>query len=157
MEVKYTGVCWKHHLSENFENGTPTHPNGAGAGGTVFTDYDKMIEYLKKDGRHWHIAEILLENEPLIFEFDNDWMATIPFNKLSNTGFKPLILWKSAEKIQFKTLQKKAPFQKIGVFFSSMKTTKLPPQPPCRKGGRAGTVFLCWQALRSSYLQYLLV
>jgi hypothetical protein len=93
MEVKYTGVCWKHHLSENFKNGTPTHPNGVGVGGTVFTNYEKMIEYLKHDGRQWHIAEILLENEPLIFEFDNDWMATIPFNKLSNTGFKPLILW----------------------------------------------------------------
>ena len=90
--VLYTGLCWKHHISEHFENGLcPTSPNGAGKGGTVFTDYSKMIEYLKKDGRRWHIAELELKNEPLIFEFGNNYMATIPFDKISTHGFKPCV------------------------------------------------------------------
>jgi hypothetical protein len=89
--VLYTGLCWKHHISEDFETGKcPTKPNGAGKGGTVFTNYFKMIEYLKKDGRLWHIAELELINEPLVYEFQNDYMATILINKRSKHGFMPL-------------------------------------------------------------------
>lgn len=36
-----------------------------------------MIKYLKKDGRKCHIAELKLKDEPLIFEFGNNYMATI--------------------------------------------------------------------------------
>lgn len=87
----YTGTIWKHHIAEHFENGEiPTHPNGPAKGATVFTSYDNMVKYLKFDGRRWYAAEVTLENEPLIFEFGNDWMATIPFSKLSETGFKLL-------------------------------------------------------------------
>lgn len=90
--VLYAGLAWKHHISEHFENGScPTHPNGAGKGATIFTDYNKMLDYLKQDGRRWHVAELKLENEPLIFEFGNDYMATIQNNCLSEQGFKPCI------------------------------------------------------------------
>lgn len=90
--VLYAGLAWKHHISEHFENGDyPTHPNGAGKGATVFTDYNKMIDYLKKDGRRWHVAELKLQNEPLIFEFGNNYMATIQRDCLSEHGFKPCI------------------------------------------------------------------
>ena len=90
--VLYTGIAWKHHISEHFENGScPTHPNGAGKGATIFTDYNKMLDYLKADGRHWHVAELKLKNEPLIFEFGNDYMATIQNDCLSEQGFKPCI------------------------------------------------------------------
>ena len=90
--VLYAGLAWKHHISEHFENGNcPTHPNGAGKGATIFTDYNKMIDYLKKDGRHWHVAELNLQNEPLIFEFGNNYMATIQRDFLSENGFKPCI------------------------------------------------------------------
>lgn len=88
----YAGLAWKHHIAEHFEDGLcPTHPNGAGAGGTVFIDYKKMIEYLKADGRRWYVAELQLDNDPLLFEFGNDWMATILVDKSSYAGFKPCI------------------------------------------------------------------
>ena len=90
--VLYAGLAWKHHISEDFESGNcPLHPNGAGKGATIFINYEKMIEYLKKDGRRWHVAELLLENEPLIFEFGNNYMATIQRDYLSQRGFMPCI------------------------------------------------------------------
>ena len=89
----YSGLAWKHHIAEHFENGScPTHPNGAGKGGTIFIDYQEMIKYLKEDGRYWYVAELMLENEPLIFEFGNDYMATIQRNCRSEHGFSPCIL-----------------------------------------------------------------
>lgn len=91
----YSGIAWKHHIAEHFVNGIiPTHPNGAGKGGTIFIDYEKMVKYLKEDGRDWYIAELNLENEPLLLEFNNDYMATIQRNCQSELGFKPLILTK---------------------------------------------------------------
>ena len=89
----YTGKAWKHHISKHFDEGSmPTSPNGAGKGGTVFIDYEKMIEYLTEDGRNWHIAELDLKDEPLIFEYGNDWMATVTRNIFSKEGFKPCII-----------------------------------------------------------------
>ena len=88
--VLYTGLAWKHHIADDFENGNiPTKPNGAAKGGTIFVDYKKMLEYLKSDGRRWYVAELKLENEPLIFNFNNKYMATIQRNCLSEDGFKP--------------------------------------------------------------------
>lgn len=90
--ILYTGLAWKHHIAEHFEDGScPTHPNGAGKGATIFIDYLKMINYLKNDGRCWYVAELKLENEPLIFEFGNNYMATIQRNYHSDKGFKPCI------------------------------------------------------------------
>lgn len=91
IDILYSGLAWKHHIAEHFENGLcVTHPNGAGKGATVFTDYQKMIEYLNDDGRKWYVAELKLENELLNFEFGNDYMATIKSNCLSEEGFKPI-------------------------------------------------------------------
>lgn len=93
MEVKYiSGKAWKHHISENFSK-NKSLKNGAGKGGTIFLNYEKMIEYLKKDGRDWHIAELELNNDPVKLEFNNDWMATILINKKSITGFMALKLF----------------------------------------------------------------
>lgn len=92
MKKLYTGIAWKHHISEHFENSKcETIPNGAGKGGTIFIDYEKMINYLKEDGRNWHIAELNLFNEPLIFKFKNKWMANITKNIHSEKGFKKLV------------------------------------------------------------------
>lgn len=89
--VLYKGFAWKHHLAEDFENGTcPTHPNGAGKGSTIFTDYDKMLRYLKRDGRRWYVAELVLDFEVIQYGFGNSYMATILSNKSSKEGFKPL-------------------------------------------------------------------
>ena len=90
--ILYSGLAWKHHISEHFESGScPANLNGAGKGATIFIDYNKMIEYLKKDGRHWHVAELKLQNELLVFEFGNNYMATIQSSCLSDQGFKPCI------------------------------------------------------------------
>lgn len=87
--ILYSGLAWKHHIAENFENGScSTHLNGAGEGATIFLDYDKMIEYLKKDGRKWYVAELKLKDEPLLFNFDNEYMATTQRSCSSESGFK---------------------------------------------------------------------
>lgn len=86
--MEYTGKAWKHHISEHFK-GTDIE-NGAGAGGTIFLDYDRMIEYLKKDGRAWHVAELDLLYTPIRFDFKNDYMATILTDWPSVSGFHPV-------------------------------------------------------------------
>ena len=88
---RYTGKAWKHHVSEHFESGeTPTHPNGAGAGATIFTDFEKMMEYLQWDGRRWHVCELDLCDEILNYEFGCDYMATVYNDIESKEGFKPI-------------------------------------------------------------------
>ena len=63
-EVFYTGWVWKHHISEHFYNGTnPIKGVGAGKGATIFLDYNKMVEYLKKDGREWCVAKIYIDRQ----------------------------------------------------------------------------------------------
>ena len=89
----YTGKAWKHHISEDFESGKCPLSGGAGMGGTIFTDYIEMIKYLREDGRRWHIAELNLEDEQIIFEFDNFYMATTTRNIPSDEGFKNIDLW----------------------------------------------------------------
>lgn len=91
MIKNFTGIIYKHHISEHFESGEcPLFPNGVGKGGTVFLDYNFMIDYLKKTNKKWHIAKIELNNEPLLFEFDSELMATTLRSHSSFTGFYPL-------------------------------------------------------------------
>jgi len=90
MKRLYTGICWKHHVAEHFNNETIKKHTSAGKGATVFTNYEKMLKYLKDDGRKWYICELELNNEELIYEFGNDYMATIPYSKRSKDGFRPL-------------------------------------------------------------------
>lgn len=89
MKKLYTGLAWKHHISEDFNDNNLS--SGAGKGGTIFIDYEKMLNYLKEDGRNWHIAELNLYNEPLIFKFKDKWMANVTRDILSDKGFKKLI------------------------------------------------------------------
>ena len=49
-----------------------------------------MIKYLKKDGRNWHIAELILKEENLIFNFKNNYMATTTRCIKSVNGFHKL-------------------------------------------------------------------
>ena len=85
--------AWKHHVAKHFINGSnPTHPNGAGKGGTIFLDWSEMVKYLKNDGRDWYVAEIEVEENELLFEFRNDYMATILVNRTSDEGFVPIEL-----------------------------------------------------------------
>lgn len=89
--MEYTGKAWKHHISEHFV-GLVDNRNGAGAGATIFLDYNKMLEFLKRDGRKWHIAELDLQNCPIRFDFNCDYMATILIDWPSVSGFRPIIL-----------------------------------------------------------------
>ena len=80
---------WKHHVSEHFEeNPKLLHNNGVGIGGTVFTDYDKMKEYLKQDPRRFHVVE--LEMEPYEIKMINDFMGVSLVRRISKTDFKPM-------------------------------------------------------------------
>ncbi len=92
-ENLYTGRAWKHHISEDFLTGKCPIDGGAGEGGTIFTDYSEMIKYLRADGREWHIAELDLRNENIIFEFGNFYMATVTRDIPSKEGFKHVDLW----------------------------------------------------------------
>lgn len=86
-------LVFKHHISKDFEeNPSLVMNNGAGAGATVFTDYNKMLAYLKTDGRSWHVAPLEVEKGELHFNFGNDYMATILCDKSSKENFKP-VLW----------------------------------------------------------------
>lgn len=79
---------WKHHIAEHFENGTLTQDNAsAAAGSTVFTDYDGMIEYLKRTRQRWYIAELEVD-ESEIRLYKNGPMATILVDKPTTTDFK---------------------------------------------------------------------
>lgn len=84
---------WKHHVSEDFANGTPTHPNGGGVGGTVFLSYDRMIPYLFDAGREFHIAELWVRPWEIEVVDDVIGMATLKYARLSLTGFKPMNHW----------------------------------------------------------------
>lgn len=87
-EIYYTGKAWKHHIASDFiYKLSPTSPNGAGKGGTIFLDFDKMLDYLKCDGREWYIAELSLSETPITFDFGCDYMATIQTDLLSEEGF----------------------------------------------------------------------
>lgn len=62
--IYYTGKAWKHHRAEDFEKDPSLiYPNGVGKGGTIFLDYNKMIQYLKMIGGHWYICELILKDE----------------------------------------------------------------------------------------------
>jgi hypothetical protein len=88
--IFYTGNAWKHHIAKDFEKGLAPIEGGAGKGGTIFFDYDKMVEYLKDDGREWYVAKLELDHDPVKFNFGCDYMGTILINKLSKEGFKPV-------------------------------------------------------------------
>jgi hypothetical protein len=60
-----------------------------------------MMEYLKKDGRKWHIAELELKNIPIVFEYGNDYMATTLENIPSKEGFKPINEFNKQEVMKF--------------------------------------------------------
>ena len=90
-QVFYTGVAWKHHISQDFEN-SDIVGGGAASGGTIFLDYKEMVEYLKSDGRSWHAAKLNLVNVPIFFEFNCDYMATILVDWVSDEGFLPVDL-----------------------------------------------------------------
>lgn len=50
-----------------------------------------MVEYLLGDGRKWYAAELDLVDEPLLFVYEDDNMADILRNKLSEKGFVPCV------------------------------------------------------------------
>ncbi len=79
--------AWKHHIAEHFENGSVKWDAGVGAGATIFLDYDFMIEYLKKDGRRWCVAELDVEKNEISHDFKNKEMVTLTVNKKTVTQF----------------------------------------------------------------------
>lgn len=88
--VQYTGKAWKHHVAEDFlVNGVPVE-GGAAYGGTIFLDYDFMLDYLKHDGREWYIAELDLQSVSIRYDFNSTKLATVLDNVVSKEGFKPL-------------------------------------------------------------------
>ena len=83
-------IVWKNHISEDFKkNPSLLINNGVGIGGTIFLDYNKMVDYLIKNGRRWHVAEIDMEEHE--FKNINNFMAISLVSRYSKSGFKPLI------------------------------------------------------------------
>ena len=48
------------------------------------------MEYLKKDGREWYVAELEVDETELEFNFKQNYVATILVNRISKTGYKPI-------------------------------------------------------------------
>lgn len=88
----YTGQAWKHHISCDFDDNQEKAPysSGAGAGGTIFFDFDFMVKYLEENGGNWHVAELECLDTPVSYDFATDKMATILVNLPSRRGFIPL-------------------------------------------------------------------
>ena len=84
--------AYKHHISENFTNGKTEIFSGPAKGSTIFLDYDKMVEYLREDGREWHVCEIVVEKQEYILNFGNDYMATILVDKHATKPFEKLVV-----------------------------------------------------------------
>jgi hypothetical protein len=82
--------AWKHHLKAPYLHSQDVFRIGAGAGGAVFLDYDKMLQYLKQDSNEYEVAEIEVALDELRFDYGNDWMATILVDRFSSTGFQPI-------------------------------------------------------------------
>ena len=80
-------IVWKHHVSKDFENGFSPN-NGAGVGGTVQDDLNKLIDYCEKDGREWSIAR--LECQPEDLEPLGDGWYDAKKDIISEQGFMPL-------------------------------------------------------------------
>jgi hypothetical protein len=79
--------AWKHHIAEHFEDDSVNWDAGAAAGATIFLDYDFMIQYLKKDGRRWCVAELSVEKNEILYDFKNKEMVTLTVNKNTVTQF----------------------------------------------------------------------
>lgn len=90
--IKYTGKAWKHHIAEDFEKnpGLLGPGNGAGTGATIFLNWDYMLQQLKTDRRRFYVAELDLQEEPLIFTPGVKLRATTTREIESKEGFKPL-------------------------------------------------------------------
>ena len=82
---------WKHHIAKDFQDGTLITDAYPAIGSTVFTDYDLMIDYLKRDGRRWYIAELDVD-ETEIEILENGYMATIKVIKKPKEEFKYICL-----------------------------------------------------------------
>ena len=82
---------WKHHIAKDFEDGTLITDAYPAIDSTVFTDYDLMIDYLKRDGRRWYIAELDVD-ETEIEILENGYMATIKVIKKPKEEFKYICL-----------------------------------------------------------------
>lgn len=86
--------AYKHHISDNFINGNTPICSGPAKGSTIFLNYDKMLDYLREDGREWHVCEIEVEKQEYVLNFGNDWMATILVDKPAIKHFKKLVISK---------------------------------------------------------------
>ena len=82
---------WKHHIAKHFEDGTLITDAYPDIGSTVFTNYNLMVEYLKRDGRRWYIAELEVD-EKEIEPYKNGYMATINVIRKPKEEFKYICL-----------------------------------------------------------------
>ena len=82
---------YKHHISSHFEEDpTLLHNNGAGRGGTVFLNFQKMLERLSKSQQDWHYCELDVEEYEIQRNNQDPDLATILVNKKADGSFKSL-------------------------------------------------------------------
>lgn len=79
---------WKHHVAEHFEVIETSYESTVCSKSTVFLDYDKMLEYLKKDGRRWYVAELDVDDTEIEL-YANGYMATLLVDKKPSSPFVP--------------------------------------------------------------------
>lgn len=90
-------IVWKHHIAEDYEkNGVPTLGNGVGVGGTVFLDFNRMVDWLKQnDKRAFYVAPIDMNVSELEFNQPETFMADSRVKKISVGPFAPIAEWQN--------------------------------------------------------------
>tara|TARA_B100001778_G_scaffold334952_1_gene349453 strand:- start:500 stop:2074 length:1575 start_codon:yes stop_codon:yes gene_type:complete len=92
-------LVWKHHIAEDFEQDPSLlYDNGVGSGGTVFTDFGKMVNWLSgNDKRRFYVVPIVMNSKDLEFDPSIPFMATSRIEQKSPYRFAPIEEWAEAD------------------------------------------------------------
>jgi hypothetical protein len=84
-------IAYKHHVSQFFID-HPTAMYSANAvliGATIFLDFGAMLDYLRRDGRKWHVCTLNVDRGDYNHDFINMNMVTLLVEK-ATSNFVPM-------------------------------------------------------------------
>lgn len=68
-------LAWKHHIAQHFKNDpTLIYNNYADAGGTIFTNFDRMKEYLESNtSEEYYVAPIIVYEDQISYINEHEY------------------------------------------------------------------------------------